>query len=52
MPEYDLRQPSPHDFEVLTRDLLQAEWGVALESFKTGRDVGVDLRYATVEKEL
>ena len=28
------------------RDLLQADWGVALESFKTGRDGGVDLRYA------
>jgi Restriction endonuclease len=44
--QYDFQQLSPHDLETLVRDLLQAEWGVALESFKTGRDGGVDLRYA------
>ncbi|QND63668.1 hypothetical protein HB777_06985 [Mesorhizobium loti] len=43
---YDFQQLSPHDLETLVRDLLQAEWGVLLESFKTGRDGGVDLRYA------
>lgn len=43
---YDFHQLSPHDLELLVRDLLQAEWGVALESFKAGRDGGVDLRYA------
>lgn len=46
MPEYDFHQLSPHDLEVLTRDLLQVRWGVDIESFKTGRDGGVDLRYA------
>lgn len=44
--QYDFQQLSPHDLETLVRDLLQAEWGIALESFKTGRDGGVDLRYA------
>jgi hypothetical protein len=44
--QYDFQQLSPHDLETLVRDLLQAEWGVVLESFKTGRDGGVDLRYA------
>jgi len=43
---YDFQQLSPHDLEVLVRDLLQAEWGVAIESFKAGRDGGVDLRFA------
>lgn len=43
---YDFRQLSPHDMELLVRDLLQAEWGVKLESFKTGKDGGIDLRYA------
>lgn len=43
---YDFQQLSPHDLETLVRDLLQAEWGVLLESFKTGRDGGIDLRYA------
>ncbi|MYE06537.1 MAG: hypothetical protein F4Y04_04835 [Chloroflexi bacterium] len=43
---YDFRRLSPHDLELLARDLLQAAWGVELESFKTGRDGGIDLRYA------
>jgi hypothetical protein len=47
MPEYDFHQLSPYDLEILARDLLQAHWGVRLESFKTGRDGGIDLRYAS-----
>ena len=46
MARYDFKSLSPQDFEELTRDLLQAEWGVALEAFKTGRDRGIDLRYS------
>jgi hypothetical protein len=46
MPEYDFHQLSPYDLEILARDLLQAHWAVTLESFKTGRDRGIDLRYA------
>jgi hypothetical protein len=46
MPDYDFHQLSPYDLEILARDLLQAHWGVTLESFKTGRDGGVDLRFA------
>ena len=46
MPEYDFQQLSPHDLERLARDLLQAHWSVPLESFKAGRDGGIDLRYA------
>jgi Restriction endonuclease len=49
---YDFQQLSPHDLETLVRDLLQAEWGVLLESFKTGRDGGVDLRYACGQHNL
>ncbi len=49
---YDFHQLSPHDLEILVRDLLQAEWGVALESFKAGRDGGVDLRYARGDHNL
>jgi hypothetical protein len=45
MPRYDLRSLSSQDFEELVRDLLQAELGIALEAFKTGRDAGIDLRY-------
>src|ERR1700730_15193657 len=46
MPRYDFTSLSSHDFEALVRNLLQAEWGIALEAFKTGRDAGIDLRYA------
>jgi Restriction endonuclease len=43
---YDFTSLSPSDFEDLSRDLLQAELGVRLESFTSGRDGGVDLRYS------
>lgn len=47
MPNYNYGALSPQDFEEVSRDLLQAEWNVALEAFKAGRDSGIDLRYAT-----
>ena len=48
---YDFKSLSPADFEELTRDLLQAQWGIVLESFKAGRDDGIDLRYARSAKQ-
>jgi hypothetical protein len=47
MTDYDFHQLSSHDFEQLSRDLLQMDWGIKLESFKTGKDGGIDFRYAT-----
>lgn len=49
MARYDFKSLSPQDFEELSRDLLQAEWGVALEAFKTGRDRGIDLKYSPLD---
>jgi hypothetical protein len=46
MPNYDFKQLSPHDFEQLARDLIQARDGIVLESFKPGRDWGIDFRHA------
>jgi hypothetical protein len=46
MPDYDFKQLSPYDFEHLSRDLLQAQEGLCVESFKTGRDNGIDFRFA------
>lgn len=46
MPNYDFKQLSPHDFEELARDLIQARDCIVLESFKTGRDLGIDFRHA------
>ncbi len=44
MSEYDFKTLSDYDFEILARDLLQAEWDCRLESFKAGKDGGIDLR--------
>lgn len=46
--KFNFEALSPPDFEGLVRDLLQADWNVSLESFKEGRDSGIDLRYAPV----
>jgi hypothetical protein len=45
MSRYDFASLSSRDFEELARDLLQAEWNVVLESFRSGKDCGIDLRY-------
>ena len=52
MPDYDFHQLSPYDLEILARDLLQAHWGVQIESFKTGKDGGIDLRYAAATNKV
>jgi hypothetical protein len=45
MPNYDFTELSPIDFEILVRDLLQEERKIRLESFKPGKDGGIDFRY-------
>ena len=45
---YDFTTLSPDDFEELTSDLLSRDWGVRLESFKRGKDKGIDLRNVRV----
>ena len=44
MPDYDFRSLSPYDFQLMCRDLLQAELRETFESFTSGPDGGVDLR--------
>lgn len=51
MPDYDFHTLSPIDFENLVRDLLQAELSLRLETFKAGRDKGIDLRYSNTDSE-
>ncbi len=46
MPDYNFQTLSPIDFENLVRDLLQSELSIRLESFKAGKDQGIDLRYS------
>lgn len=52
MADYDFHQLSAYDLEILARDLLQAQWGVTIESFKSGKDGGIDLRYAQGNENL
>jgi Novel STAND NTPase 3 len=47
MADYDFTANlSPLDFELLSKDLIEAELGIQLENFCEGRDKGIDLRYA------
>lgn len=46
MPNYDFKTLSPVDFEILSRDLLQEEHRLTLQSFTSGRDGGIDFRYS------
>jgi hypothetical protein len=47
MANYDFTSSlAPLDFELLSKDLLEAELGILLENFRDGRDKGIDLRYA------
>jgi len=46
MPSYDFKTLSPVDFEDLSRDLLQKELEITLQSFTSGRDSGIDFRYS------
>ncbi len=50
--EYDLGKLTDIDFEELVRDLLQMHFKIPLiESFKTGTDKGIDLRYTKLNKK-
>jgi len=44
MAEYDLGCLSSHEFELLICDIFQKKLNISLESFKSGRDGGIDLR--------
>lgn len=51
MADYDFTHClSPLDFELLSKDLLEAELGIRLENFSEGRDKGIDLRYAPARR--
>jgi hypothetical protein len=49
MTDYDFFNLQYNEFENLTRDLLQKEFGIYIESFKNGKDGGIDLRYGTIK---
>lgn len=45
MAEYDFRILQPIEFEDFVRDVLQNFLKVHIESFTSGRDGGIDLRF-------
>lgn len=51
MNDYDFHTLSPIEFEALSRDLLQKEMGITIESFTSGKDGGIDLRYSQSNDE-
>lgn len=51
MPDYDFLNLSPPEFEDLTKDILQKHLDTTLESFTSGRDNGIDLRYSLSPKD-
>lgn len=52
MTNYDFTEIlSPIDFELLTKDLLEADLGMHFENFKEGKDHGIDLRHAKHSEE-
>jgi len=51
MPDYDFLNLSPPEFEDLTKDILQKHLDITLESFASGRDNGIDLRYSLSPKD-
>ena len=52
MPNYDFRSLSSYDFELLSRDLLQEELAIRLESFAPGQDGGIDFRFRSPNSEI
>jgi len=44
---YNFSTINDKDFEELVRDLLNAKFNLNLQSFKEGKDKGIDLRYST-----
>jgi len=48
---YNFSTLNDKDFEDLTRDLLSKKLNKDFQSFRTGKDKGIDLRYSTVSDE-
>ncbi len=47
MDQYDFSTLCPTEFEALVCDLISIEMQLAFRSFKSGKDSGIDLRYAS-----
>jgi len=50
MSQYDFSTLNDKDFEELSRDLLSLNLQLKFQSFKVGKDLGIDLRYSSTGK--
>jgi len=50
MSQYDFSTLNDKDFEELSRDLLSLNLHLKFQSFKVGKDLGIDLRYSSTGK--
>ncbi|NCB70101.1 MAG: hypothetical protein EOM47_14825 [Bacteroidia bacterium] len=51
MANYDFSTLNDKDLEILVCDLFTREFSVNFQSFKAGKDKGIDLRYSTNNSE-
>ena len=51
MDAYDIGRLTDYDFELVCKDILNAELGIRLEIFATGKDQGVDLRHISTNSD-
>jgi hypothetical protein len=51
MGQYNFSTLNDKDLEEMTRDLLTKELSIPFQSFKVGKDKGIDLRYSTISSE-
>lgn len=51
MIKYEFSNLSPVEFEELSRDLLQKHLRIVFESFKEGKDQGIDLRWSSNDEK-
>ncbi|WP_394421209.1 restriction endonuclease [Tenacibaculum mesophilum] len=47
MNNYDFSTLNDKEFEEISKDLLNTKFNLKLQSFRIGKDKGVDLRYST-----
>ena len=51
MGQYNFSTLNDKELEELSRDLLSRELSIPFQSFKVGKDKGIDLRYSSISSE-
>lgn len=51
MSNYDFSTLNDKEFEEISKDLLNSKFGFELQSFRNGRDKGIDLRFSSLKND-